>query len=71
MKRKLIVAQMGHEPIIEALDQGPRWSSPAAPAMTVPSPPTPIYRRCRSGIAIHMGKILECGAFSAEPFAWT
>ena len=29
----------------------------------------PIWKGGDLGLAIHMGKILECGAFSAEPFA--
>ncbi|MBB6669099.1 acyclic terpene utilization AtuA family protein [Cohnella nanjingensis] len=62
-----IVAQMGHEPIVEALAAGAdivicgRAYDPspfAAPA---------IYRGFDAALAYHLGKILECAALSAEP----
>lgn len=61
-----IVAQMGAEPIIEALDHAQlvicgRASDPAvmgAPALKAGFPVP---------MAIHMGKILECGAAAAQP----
>lgn len=61
-----IVAQMGAEPIIEALDHAQliicgRASDPAvmgAPALKQGFP---------TAMSIHMGKILECGAAAAQP----
>lgn len=62
-----IVAQMGHEPIVEALRQGAdiivcgRAYDPspfAAPA---------IYYGYDMALAYHLGKILECAALCAEP----
>lgn len=64
-----IVAQMGHEPICAALDQGADViiAGRACDDSTIAA--YPIWRGADLGLAIHMGKILECGAFSAEPFA--
>ncbi len=64
-----IVAQMGHEPICAALDQGADViiAGRACDDSTIAS--YPIWQGADLGLAIHMGKILECGAFSAEPFA--
>ena len=62
-----IVAQMGIEPLIEALNTGAdvivagRSYDPALIAAM------PIIHGFDKGLAIHMGKILECGAYAAEP----
>ncbi|WP_299494468.1 acyclic terpene utilization AtuA family protein [uncultured Shewanella sp.] len=62
-----IVAQMGVEPFIEALDAGcqiilaGRAYDPAVFAAL------PIKCGFDAGLAIHMGKILECAAIAAEP----
>ncbi len=62
-----IVAQMGTEPFLRALDQGfqvilaGRAYDPAAFAAV------PIQRGFDPGLALHMGKILECAAIAAEP----
>lgn len=62
-----MVAQMGHEPIIEALEQGADViiAGRACDDSVIAS--FPIWKGADPGLAIHMGKILECGAFSAEP----
>lgn len=64
-----IVAQMGHEPICAALDRGADViiAGRACDDSTIAA--YPIWRGADLALAIHMGKILECGAFSAEPFA--
>ena len=64
-----LVAQMGHEPICEALDRGAEViiAGRACDDSTIAA--YPIWKGADIGLAIHMGKILECGAFSAEPFA--
>lgn len=64
-----LVAQMGHEPICKALDQGADIiiAGRACDDSTIAA--YPIWKGADLGLAIHMGKILECGAFSAEPFA--
>ncbi|MTI79491.1 MAG: DUF1446 domain-containing protein [Firmicutes bacterium] len=62
-----VVAQMGIEPLIQALDQGAdvvlagRCYDPAVFAADA------IRKGYDAGPAIHMGKILECGAIAAEP----
>ena len=64
-----IVAQMGIEPFIEALKMGAdvivagRAYDPAVIAAL------PIMKGFDPGLAIHMGKILECGGMAAEPSA--
>ena len=62
-----IVAQMGEEPFIEALEQGAdvilagRSYDPSVFAAL------PIKEGFNKGLAIHMGKILECAAIAALP----
>jgi len=64
-----LVAQMGHEPICQALEAGANViiAGRACDDSVIAS--YPIWRGADPALAIHMGKILECGAFSAEPFA--
>ena len=64
-----LVAQMGHEPFCHALDQRADViiAGRACDDSTIAA--YPIWKGGDLGLAIHMGKILECGAFSAEPFA--
>lgn len=62
-----IVAQMGHEPVIRALDTGAdivvcgRAYDPSTFAAVA------IRAGFDPGLAYHMGKVLECGALCAEP----
>jgi hypothetical protein len=62
-----IVAQMGHEPLVEALRHdvdvilAGRCCDDALMAAYA------IYRGADLGLALHMGKVLECGALAAEP----
>jgi hypothetical protein len=62
-----IVAQMGLEPFLKALEEGAqviiagRASDPSMFAAL------PVLEGFARGLAIHMGKILECGAIAAEP----
>lgn len=62
-----IVAQMGHEPIVRALDTGAdiivagRAYDPSSFAAVC------IRGGFDAGLAYHMGKVLECGALCAEP----
>jgi len=64
-----LVAQMGHEPICAALDGGADViiAGRACDDSVIAS--YPIWKGADPALSIHMGKILECGAFSAEPFA--
>ncbi len=63
-----LVAQMGHEPIAEALDGGADVVIGGRSCDDSAIAAFPIARGADPGLAMHMGKILECGAFSAEPF---
>ena len=62
-----IVAQMGSEPLVKSLDAGAqvvlagRCYDPACFAAV------PIREGFDEGLALHMGKILECGAIAATP----
>ena len=64
-----IVAQMGWEPIAEALDAGADVVVAGRACDDLAIAAYPIATGADIGLATHMGKILECGAFSAEPFA--
>ncbi|MBA68430.1 MAG: hypothetical protein CML30_06115 [Rhizobiales bacterium] len=64
-----LVAQMGHEPICAALDAGADVIIAGRACDDSVIAAYPIWKGADPALAIHMGKILECGAFSAEPFA--
>ncbi len=64
-----LVAQMGHEPICEALDAGADVVIAGRACDDSVIAAYAIWKGADPALAIHMGKILECGAFSAEPFA--
>lgn len=64
-----LVAQMGHEPICAALDARADVIIAGRACDDSVIAAFPIWRGTDPALAIHMGKILECGAFSAEPFA--
>lgn len=67
LESSVIVAQMGHEPIVEALQNGADVIIAGRACDDSVIAAFPIYKNADPGLAIHMGKILECGAFSAEP----
>jgi hypothetical protein len=62
-----IVAQMGYEPLIEALDNGADvvLAGRACDSAIFAAPA--IRAGFDEALALHMGKILECGALSAVP----
>jgi hypothetical protein len=64
-----LVAQMGYEPIVDALSDGADVVIAGRCLDDCAIAAYPIFRGGDPGGALHMGKILECGAFSAEPFA--
>lgn len=64
-----IVAQMGFEPIAEALEAGADVVVAGRSCDDMAISAYAQWRGGDAGLAIHMGKILECGAFCAEPFA--
>ena len=64
-----LVAQMGPEPIISALEAGADVVIAGRACDDAVIAAYPIKCGSDAALAFHMGKILECGAFSAEPFA--
>ncbi len=62
-----IVAQMGHEPIVEALKENPDIILCGRAYDPAPFAGMCIYKGFDEGLAYHLGKILECGALCAEP----
>ncbi len=64
-----IVAQMGPEPFMAALRAGAQVVLAGRSCDDAIMAALPILRGFDPGPALHMGKILECGAFCAVPFA--
>jgi hypothetical protein len=64
-----LVAQMGDEPFRHALDQGAEVVIAGRACDDVAIASFAIWKGANNALAIHMGKILECGALSAQPFA--
>lgn len=62
-----IVAQMGVEPVINALDLGAHVVLCGRCYDPVPFAAQAIMQGMNSGLAYHMGKILECAAIAATP----
>jgi len=62
-----IVAQMGHEPILEALVNGADIIVCGRAYDPAPFAALGIFYKKDHGLAYHLGKILECGALCAEP----
>jgi len=64
-----IVAQMGSEPIIDALDAGAQVIIAGRACDDSVVSAYPVHKGFDQGLSLHMGKILECGAFCTVPFA--
>ncbi|RXG85304.1 acyclic terpene utilization AtuA family protein [Bradyrhizobium zhanjiangense] len=64
-----LVAQMGDEPFRHALDQGADVVIAGRACDDSAIASFAIWKGADEALATHMGKILECGALSAEPFA--
>lgn len=62
-----IVGQMGCEPIIDALDHGAELIVAGRAYDPAPFAALPIREGFDPALAMHLGKILECGALCAEP----
>ncbi|MCC3373257.1 acyclic terpene utilization AtuA family protein [Cohnella sp. REN36] len=62
-----IVAQMGHEPIVQALEAGADMIICGRAYDPSPFAAPAIRRGFDAGLAYHMGKILECAALAAAP----
>ncbi|MCY4086214.1 MAG: acyclic terpene utilization AtuA family protein [Actinomycetia bacterium] len=64
-----IVAQMGLEPIAEALRQGSNVILAGRSCDDAIFAALPVLQGFDRGLALHLGKILECGALAAEPIS--
>ena len=64
-----VVGQMGHEPLIAALEQGAEVVLAGRAFDAALSATIPIMRGVEVGLALHMGKIVECGSLVALPRA--
>jgi hypothetical protein len=64
-----IVAQMGVEPIIHALEEGADLVIAGRTYDAALAAAVPIMRGCDRGLALHLGKIVECGSLVALPRA--
>jgi len=62
-----IVAQMGHEPFIKALEQDAQVIISGRAYDPVMFAALAIKHEFDTGLALHMGKILECAAIAATP----
>lgn len=66
-KTTRVVAQMGHEPIIKALEEGAQLVIAGRTYDPSVFAAYPIMKGFDAGLAYHLGKILECGALCSEP----
>lgn len=62
-----IVGQMGTEPLVRALDAGAQVVVAGRCCDTAIFAAEPIRRGLDPGLALHLGKIMECGALCARP----
>jgi len=62
-----IVAQMGMEPILEALESGAKLIICGRAYDPSPFAALGVFHGFDEGIAYHMGKVLECGALCCDP----
>src|SRR5262245_38441319 len=62
-----IVAQMGYEPFMRALDMGAEVVIAGRAYDPAPIGALPMRAGFDTGLVIHMGKILECGGAAADP----
>jgi hypothetical protein len=64
-----VVAQMGVEPIVETLKQGAQVILAGRACDDAVFAALPILHGFDPGLALHMGKVLECGALASVPLA--
>ena len=62
-----IVAQMGHEPFVEALEAGAQVIISGRAYDPCPFAAIAIHKGYDLGLALHLGKILECAAIASTP----
>lgn len=64
-----IVAQIGLEPIVEALGRGAQVILVGRCCDDAAFAAFPVMHGFDRGLALHLGKVLECGALAAEPIS--
>ena len=64
-----IVAQIGIEPIVEALRQGAQVVLAGRSCDDAIFAALPVMLGFDRGLALHLGKVMECGALAAEPIS--
>lgn len=62
-----LVAQVGIEPFIEALNRGANLIIAGRSLDIAEFAAFPIWKGFPKGLSLHLGKILECGAIASEP----
>ncbi len=62
-----IVAQLGVEPIMKALEEEPEIIVAGRVVDVAVFAALPWIKKQHKGLAVHLGKVLECGAIAAEP----
>ena len=62
-----VVAQMGHQPIVQALREGAEMVVCGRACDNALFAALPILQGFDPGLSLHAGKILECGAIAADP----
>jgi len=62
-----LVAQVGIEPFIEALNRGANLIIAGRSLDVAEFAAFPIWKGFAKGLSLHLGKILECGAIASEP----
>ena len=62
-----LVAQLGIEPFIEALNRGAKLIIAGRSLDIAEFAAFPIWKGFPKGLSLHLGKILECGAIASEP----
>lgn len=62
-----LVAQVGIEPFIEALNRGANLIVAGRSLDIAEFAAFPIWKGFPKGLSLHLGKILECGAIASEP----
>jgi hypothetical protein len=62
-----LVAQVGIEPFIEALNRGANLIIAGRSLDVAEFAAFPVWKGFAKGLSLHLGKILECGAIASEP----
>jgi hypothetical protein len=67
LESERLVSQVGIEPFIDALNKGSDLIIAGRSLDIAEFAAFPIWKGFSKGLALHLGKILECGAIASEP----